>query len=67
MTNYYVRAHVETLIDVTSMVTQELRRNINNLSEREKTALSVIEDIHSELIGVRATLRVEEGFKYERV
>lgn len=65
MTNYYVRAHVETLIDVTSMITQELRRNINNLSEREKTALSVIEDVHSELIGVRATLRVEEGFKYD--
>lgn len=63
MMNYYVRAHVETLIDVTSMVTQELRRNINNLSEREKTALSVIEDIHSELLGARATLRVEEGFK----
>lgn len=63
MTNYYVRTHVETLIDITSMITQELRRNIYNLTEREKTALSVIEDVHSELIGARATLRVEEGFK----
>ena len=65
MINYYVRTHVDTLIDISGLIVQELRRNAFTLTDREKTALSVIEDIRSELLGARATLRVEEGFKNE--